>query len=139
VAGGAFGFSRSSFSILLTHSIPLLIAFLVMGTHLLTLIISTAARLPGLWGQRIGLAIRETRSAIVSLVIACLASLYVLLFVSGAGSSEHLTLAECLAKVRKLFFLGRFLPFRYGTTRFLWVSCCSQWPSARRYYDSAVV
>jgi hypothetical protein len=98
--------------ILLTHSIPLLIAFLVMGTHLLTLIISTAAKLPGLWRQRLGLAIRESRSAIVSLLIACLTSLYVLLFVSGSGSSEHLTLAECLAKVRKLFFFGPISPFQ---------------------------
>jgi hypothetical protein len=98
--------------ILLTHPIPLLVAFLVIGTHLLTIVITVAAQLPGLWTQRLWRAIRECRTAIVSLLLACVASLYVLLFVSGAGSTGYPTIAESLERVRKLFLFGPISPFQ---------------------------
>lgn len=98
--------------IMLTHPIPLLVAFLVMGTHLLTMVITAAVKLPGLWRQRIWLAVCECRTAMVSLLLACAASLYVLLFVSGAGNSGLSTLAECLVKVRKLIMFGPISPFQ---------------------------
>ena len=99
-------------SILLTHPVPLLVAYLVMGLHLFTLVITTARKQPGAWSQRLGLAIRQCGTAIVSLVLACVAALYVLLFVSGAGKSSLSTLAECLVKVRKLILFGPISPFQ---------------------------
>lgn len=98
--------------VLLTHPIPLLVAFLVMGTHLLILIITAAARLPGLWRKRLWLAVGESRTAIVSMLIACSASLYVLLFVSGAGNAKFSTMAESLVKVRKVILFGPISPFQ---------------------------
>lgn len=98
--------------ILLTHPVPLLVAFLVMGTHLLTLINAAAKQQPGVWNQRLWPALRACRTAVVSLFLACVASLYVLLFVSGAGKSSWSTWAECLVKVRKLILLGPISPFQ---------------------------
>jgi hypothetical protein len=98
--------------ILLTHPVPLLVAYLVMGVHLLTLVITAARKQPGAWSQRLGLAIRQCGTAIVSLLLACLAALYVLLFVSGAGKSSLSTVAECLVKIRKLILFGPISPFQ---------------------------
>jgi hypothetical protein len=98
--------------ILLTHPVPLLIAFLVMGTHLLTLVFTAGSNLPGQGGQHFWLAVRRCRAAIVSLLLASLASLYILLFASGSGRAGFPTMAESLVKMRKLFLFGPISPFQ---------------------------
>ncbi len=98
--------------LLLTHPVPLLVAYIVMGVHLLILIVTTAGKVPGTWSERLWVSVRQCGTAVVSLLLACVASLYVLLFVSGAGKFAFSTLAECLVKVRKLILFGPISPFQ---------------------------
>ncbi|HYM05668.1 MAG TPA: hypothetical protein VEU11_03840 [Terriglobales bacterium] len=97
---------------LLTHPVPLLMAYLVMGLHLLALVITAAKKQTGAWSQRLWAAIRQCGTAIVALLLAFVPAFYVLLFVSGAGKSSFSTLAECLVKVRKLILFGPISPFQ---------------------------
>ncbi len=102
--------------VLLSHPVPLLVAFMVMGAHLFVLILAATGKSSGTstgaWKNRLWLAVREFSPAILSLFMACLASAYVLLFVTGGGGSKFSTMAESLAKLRKLIMLGPISPFQ---------------------------
>jgi hypothetical protein len=100
--------------VLLSHPIPLLVAFMVMGAHLLALIVTAAGKSSGTstGKNRLWAAVREFSPAILSLLLACLTSAYVLLFVTGGGGSKFSTMGESLVKVRKLIMFGPISPFQ---------------------------
>jgi hypothetical protein len=109
-----YGFLALVVLVLLSHPVPLLVAFMVMGAHLVALIVTAAGKSSGTspGKKRLWVAVREFSPAILSLFMACLTSAYVLLFVTGGGGSKFSTMAESLVKVRKLIMFGPISPFQ---------------------------
>jgi hypothetical protein len=106
------GFLMLVVLVLLAHAVPLLVAFMLISTHLLISIIAKATKLPGTWTTRTWLAVCEFKDPITSLLLAGAVSSYVFLFVSGAGKARFSTVTELLEKARKLVLLGPISPFQ---------------------------